>query len=283
MTRSTVRIRSLAEQGLTRAQISAAIGLTYQTVSRLASRADIFISRQGYAGAESADSARVRQMAELYKSGRTLAQIGKRFNLSRERIRQILTKHLGFSANSGGNHTRAEQKRAKFEVKRNQKCLEKWGCNWVQYTELRAMLKPTRAFASQRQNAAKRGIDWDLNLWQWWSIWQQSNRWAERGRGRGFQMCRVGDQGPYSIDNVYIASGAVNIQDYWADVKSGARTRAMSPRAAVDPKRAKELQMAAVARYQKSPKYQLRYQLRRQGIPKDQRDAIVAQRFGTGA
>jgi hypothetical protein len=97
-------------------------------------------------------------------------------------------------------------------------------------------------------------------------------------------MCRLGDQGPYSIDNVYIASGAVNIQDYWADVKSGARTRTLSPRATVssaDPERSKELQRAAVARYRETPKCKLRYQLRRQGIPKEQRDAIVAERFGT--
>jgi DNA-binding CsgD family transcriptional regulator len=281
---SVSSIRELAEQGLTRGQISERTGLKYQTVSKLAFNAGIRIQRQDYSGAECADSDRIRQMADLYKSGRTLKQIGERFGVTRERVRQILTKHLGFNANSGGRHIRAERQRTRFELKRNQKCLEKWGCNWDQYVELRALRKPTRAFASQKQNASKRGIDWDLTLWQWWSIWQQSNHWNDRGRGHGFQMCRVGDQGAYSIDNVYIASGSVNIRDYWADVKSGVRTRTISPRgpgaALTDPKRAKELQRAAVARYQASPKYQLRYQLRRQGIPKHQRDAIVAERFG---
>lgn len=279
---SVARIRELAEQGLTRVQIAEAVGLQYLTVSRLATGAGIRIQRQKYSGAETAESERIRQMASLYGSGRTLDQIGKRYSLSRERIRQILTKHLGFNANSGGRHVRSEQQRARTELKRNQKCLIKWGCNWDQYCELRAMRKPTRAFASQKRNAGVRGIGWELTLGEWWSIWQQSNRWNDRGRGRGFQMCRIGDQGPYSIDNVYIASGAVNIQDYWADVKSGFRTRTISPRvsSAASPEHAKELQRAAVARYQASPKFKLRYQLRRQGLPKDQRDAIVSQTFG---
>ena len=31
--------------------------------------------------------------------------------------------------------------------------------------------------------------------------------WEERGRGHGYQMCRVRDAGPYAVNNVYIATG----------------------------------------------------------------------------
>lgn len=278
-----LRILELAEQGLTRAQIADAAGFSYVGISKIAKEFNIQITRQQYAGAETGNSDRIRQMAALYESGRTLNQIGQKFGITRERVRQILTKHRGFNGASGGQHAKAKQNRARFEAKRDQTSIAKWGCDWKQYAQLRAMQKPTRAYASQKRNAKKRGIDWELSLWQWWTIWRASGHWRSRGRGYGFQMCRKGDQGPYSVDNVYIASGAVNIQDYWADVKSGARPRSFTPsknRPHVSPEHSKEVAKAASDRYRQTEKYKLRLQLRRQGLPKEQRDAIVAAQFG---
>lgn len=281
---NTQNIAMLCADGFTRSQIAAKLELSYPYVSRLAKAAGLIPPRQKYSGAETASSLRVQQMATLYKSGRTLKQIGDKYGITRERVRQILTKHLGFDASSGGQREAAKQKRARFEAKRNQKCIVRWGCSWEQYTALRAMQKPTRAYASQKRNAAVRGIPWELTLWQWWTIWSQSGHWDNRGRGRAFQMCRVGDQGPYSVDNVYIASGAVNIQDYWSEVKSGNRDRRKSVRScSSSPEKSKAAAKAAADRYHKTPKYKLRLELRRQGLPKSQRDAIVAERFGSAA
>jgi len=73
---------------------------------------------------------------------------------------------------------------------------------------------PLRAYGHQRYAALnKRGIEWQLSLMEWWGIWQASGRWAERGVGRGYMMCRKGDVGPYAVGNVYIGPGQVNLSE----------------------------------------------------------------------
>lgn len=62
-------------------------------------------------------------------------------------------------------------------------------------------------FAQQARHAKERGISWELTFSQWWSLWQESGHWEDRGRRSGqYVMCRRGDFGPYAIGNVYIAS-----------------------------------------------------------------------------
>jgi hypothetical protein len=200
-------LRSLAASGFTMHEAASEVGLSYIYVTKLARDEDIRFLR---AGLVLEPTTREKQMAALYKSGKTLQEIGDQFGLTRERVRQLITKWYGIRRADGGRHKTAEENRAKFEAKRNARSLKKWGCNFDQYTLLRDMRKPTRCYAAQRQNAAKRGIGWELNLWQWWSIWQQSGKWSQRGRGNGFMMCRTNDVGPYAIGNVYIATGCEN-------------------------------------------------------------------------
>lgn len=89
---------------------------------------------------------------------------------------------------------------------RNERCLREWGCSWDRYAELLDLKDPISKFKQQRASAGKRGIGWELSLWQWWSIWQESGKWAQRGCGQGYVMCRNGDVGPYSVGNVFIAT-----------------------------------------------------------------------------
>lgn len=200
-------LKSLAASGFTMSEAAAELELSYVYVARLAREQDLKFLRSGLALVA---PVRVQQMVALYRSGKTLNDIGQQYGLTRERVRQLMTKFYGIRAPDGGIHKTAEVNRGKFEAKRNARSLRKWGCNFDQYVLLRDMYKPTRAYASQRQNAAKRGVGWELNLWQWWSIWQQSGKWAQRGRGQGYMMCRKGDLGPYAVDNVFIATGPEN-------------------------------------------------------------------------
>lgn len=149
-------------------------------------------------------------MAAMYRDGHTLQQIGDIYGITRERVRQILTGHFDLRGKDGGMHLRATQRRVKSIEQRNERFFRHKGCSWLQYVELRAMGKPTRAFSMQRKNAHRRGICWELTLWEWWQIWQKSGHWQQRGRGNGYVMCRKGDVGPYSIDNVFIARGIEN-------------------------------------------------------------------------
>lgn len=201
------QLRELAASGFTRKEAAKELSMSAGWVNQMAGRHGIkFLHGRLIL----VPPLRVQQMAALYRSGKILHDIGCQYGLTRERIRQLLSKFYGINALDGGKHKTGKDRRAVFEAKRNAQSLKRWGCNWDQYVVLRDMRKPTRCFRAQRQNAAKRGLGWELNLWQWWSIWQQSGKWAQRGRGNGFMMCRINDVGPYAVGNVYIANGCEN-------------------------------------------------------------------------
>ena len=158
-------------------------------------------------------------MAAMYQGGKTLQEIGELFGVSRERVRQIISKEAGLTAVDGGACAAAERKRAARKAKKDAESFEKYGCSYQDYISLRDVRKtgvpasktPTGAFTSQKNNAIGRGLEWNLKLWEWWSVWQQSGKWDQRGRSRdAYVMCRFKDDGPYEVGNVYIATLAHN-------------------------------------------------------------------------
>lgn len=144
---------------------------------------------------------RADSMAKMRSSGRTLAEIGHRFGVSRQRVHQIL-----------GSTGRVPT--------------EKMGCSPDVYEELTRIGErmvsegvgsdrtPIRSWHTQRSNARVRGIEWRLSLEQWWSVWEASGKFDLRGRRRGqYVMCRYGDRGSYSVDNVFIATCSHNARE----------------------------------------------------------------------
>lgn len=153
---------------------------------------------------------RSERMAALFRAGSTLSEIGVEYGITRERVRQLLKRDFGITRKDGGGRLKAEKNRSLKAAKRDADCISRRGCTWDQYVELRRMRKPLAAFLRQKGNAGWRGIEWNLTLWQWWTIWQESGHWNERGRGQGYVMCRVGDAGPYAVGNVFIAPAREN-------------------------------------------------------------------------
>jgi len=156
-----------------------------------------------------AESARrAETMAALYRAGYTLQQIGGQYGISRERVRQLLGKFARLSGGDGGASVRAAAKAERRKAARSARYLAKYGCLPADYN--RIPMKARAAFRSQVSAARYRKIDWELTLWQWWTIWQESGHWEQRGRGQGYVMCRKGDEGPYAIGNVFIATAIEN-------------------------------------------------------------------------
>lgn len=146
---------------------------------------------------------------ELFKQGQCAGQIGKAFGVTPQRIYQIL-KARGVSSRDGGIAVRAMQKLERNKAERIERCLRKYGCTPEQLdTALSSPdgAPPYRIFNQQRNHAYRRGVPFQLTFWEWWCIWRDSGKWLERGRNdASFCMCRNGDEGPYEVGNVYIAS-----------------------------------------------------------------------------
>jgi hypothetical protein len=83
-----------------------------------------------------------------------------------------------------------------------------------------------KAFYTQRGHASRRGVIFLMTFEEWWSVWQTSGKWEQRGRRRGqYVMARFGDAGPYSISNVRICTAEENQAEQGANISEETRRR----------------------------------------------------------
>lgn len=211
---SIALIRELAAQGLRPIQIALKLDFTETYVRSLASKHRIALPRKpkmekpprGVVGRPPFPGRfeRALVMADLYRAGKTLDEIGHRYGLTRERVRQVISKYHGLSRVDGGAHKRVSEKRAARDSEREAETVRRKGCSWAEYTALRNTIgKPTIVYAQQRQYSRRLGVNFDLTLWQWWCVWRDSGRWDQHGRG-GFVLARKNPHGSFSPDNVEI-------------------------------------------------------------------------------
>lgn len=214
-------LQRLAGEGKCYAEAAAHAGVSYHYVASFSRRFGVKFRKNKRGPKPSIANERSFDMRLMYESGKTLHEIGQQYGITRERVRQILTRDFGIRAKDGGKAEQGRVRRRNKAKSRDERSQKAWGCSFRQYRKiLKHPGKPTYAYASQRRNARERGIAWELSLYQWWKVWEHSGHWDERGRGRGYQMCRLNDVGPYAVDNVYIATGADNMRDYWANIRA---------------------------------------------------------------
>ena len=73
---------------------------------------------------------------------------------------------------------------------------------------------PQGRYNQQKAHAKQRGIEFLLTFEQWLELWTKSGHLNERGRGAGaYNMCRIADQGPYAIGNVFIGTTEQNSRE----------------------------------------------------------------------
>jgi hypothetical protein len=233
--RLAAMLRELASLGISRRKSADLLHIQPTTLSAICKEHGVgtfaYDTADAWAPVIAASRERAANMAALYADGRTLEEIGSQYGITRERVRQLIGKHFRMNGSDGGQKVRAERLRAARKAAKDQECMQKHGCTKDQWRELIAIGEqmlaagrgryqtPLYAFRNQRNNAGNRGIGWELTAWQWWTIWQQSGKWEQRGRGRGYVMCRKGDTGPYALGNVFIDTGARNSSDGQRDKK----------------------------------------------------------------
>lgn len=74
-------------------------------------------------------------------------------------------------------------------------------------------LTPRQKFSMQRVSAKNRNIDWKLTFEEWLSWW--GDDFEKRGCSHpdNLVMARIGDKGPYSLDNIIKLTVAENARD----------------------------------------------------------------------
>jgi hypothetical protein len=76
-------------------------------------------------------------------------------------------------------------------------------------------VRTLKVYRQQRKNAHQRGIPFKLTFEQWLTIWKESGKLQNRGRGMGhYCMARFGDRGAYEVGNVHIITHQQNSSDY---------------------------------------------------------------------
>src|SRR6185312_6351433 len=111
-------LRSLAEQGKTLSDAAQETGMKYCNLSAFANKHGIVFKRQIMAERPQG-RARAQDMRQRYEDGETLEQIGQRYNITRERVRQILSYKFGTTGRDGGKAELSRRKRREFNKKRD--------------------------------------------------------------------------------------------------------------------------------------------------------------------
>lgn len=178
-------------------------------------------------GARKIPAGSIESIVALYRAGHTLAAIGDLYDVTRERIRQLLWK-AGVEPTSGGCAVRSIINKARRDSaarkRMDQRRRAVFGCDLTTFIAItggrQAHGRIASLYVRQKENARKRGISWELTLPEWMHVWRDSGHWDERGRGAGsYCMARHGDVGPYSVANVYITTCAENVRHYQAALK----------------------------------------------------------------
>jgi hypothetical protein len=76
---------------------------------------------------------------------------------------------------------------------------------------------PKGKYSIQKRHADQRKIPWEFTFDTWWSWWQDTGRWDERGIGADAAvMCRHGDTGPYNPENCYCGTHTSNAKESYS-------------------------------------------------------------------
>jgi len=170
------------------------------------------------------DPARVEAMVTQFRSGQTLQEIGDQYQLTRERVRQILAS-AGITREEGGASIKRQLKSSARErankARRDASAIAIYGCTHDElmrcneHRPLCAKGAASRMYSYQRKNAFGRGIPFKISFPDWLRVWQESGKFNMRGCGHNkYVMSRFGDKGAYEVGNVFIQDADQNNREY---------------------------------------------------------------------
>lgn len=166
---------------------------------------------------------RAAEMEELFRAGKCLEEIGEKYDLTRERVRQILYQR-GVARTDGGAYLRGLENALVKQSRRtrwaDEKYQAKYGCSFAECLKINngvGVSRPgtiAKSFSYQKNSADMRGVPWKMTLAEYHQVWLDSGKMLERGRGKQkYCMARKGDEGAYEIGNVEIITNQQNGRD----------------------------------------------------------------------
>lgn len=169
---------------------------------------------------------KIKKIISLYKCGFTLENIGNRYCVTREWIRQVLKKE-GISKTDGGAYFRRQilgdtyinRKKDIARIIREKRIQRNYLCSANEY-DIIMNNEPIRhnknclakKYYFQKRNSGYRGIEFKLSFPQWYKIWLDSGYLDKMGRGK-YVMGRYKDSGAYELGNVEIITASQNSKD----------------------------------------------------------------------
>jgi predicted DNA-binding protein YlxM (UPF0122 family) len=148
----------------------------------------------------SAEASRERdaEMLRMYENGSTLAEIGEKFEVSRQAVQKKFGR-MGITSAGKGVKARKVVKEQAVEAAKKQRVKETWDMTTDEYATHVAKFgnssdagSPMYGYMHQRKKAKTRGIAWNFTFKTWWKLWEESGKWDERGHGQ-YGMGRVGN------------------------------------------------------------------------------------------
>lgn len=165
----------------------------------------------------------IQDIIRSFLNGATTVELGKKYGVSRERIRQLL-KMEGYTSKDGGHFGGINKERRLAANNKKKQDIQKikdsrvkriYGCSYALWEELGGHTyktangddpsQPIYKFRNIRNQCKHNGIEWNLTLEQWWDIWQKSGQWKNRGTKKGqYVLARKDKSKPYKIGNVHV-------------------------------------------------------------------------------
>jgi len=151
-------------------------------------------------------------ITRLYAGGRTLEEVGSRYGISRERVRQIL-RLLGVSVGDSLRHQRAQNKLRDVQRKHldyMKRIERKYGMSYANFLRINKIVNGQRRrivdiYHYSRCSARRNKTRWNLTFPQWHDIWKHSGKIDYIGRQEGeYILWRIDKTKGFILGNVRV-------------------------------------------------------------------------------
>lgn len=174
---------------------------------------------------------KIRQ--EFMEEGLTMNDIAEKYDMSRERIRQILRDNFNLSGKDGLARINTKKQHLAERQAADDKFKRKHGMSKAEFKAIKiqhTIVKNGKeinavyqGFLNQRANAHRSKVAFHLNFAQWWKLWNESGFFDQRGQGK-YGLVRKDSNLPFTLENTQVGlsseRASFKMKEWWVKEKS---------------------------------------------------------------